>query len=288
MASPIDGSTLAYEFVTGVDENNYHVAVARLIKHSEVEVRCYSIKELKEPEIIYEWKDFDVKKRTPSAAGAIIGGLYGGLPGAIGGALLASSKTSDKAKTLVSLKVKLVSCENPSHEIDVPLFVAMSGWEYDDQKDYREKIKAELNSAVRFANNLKALFQAGTPNNDKNKISHGVTPATEKDLGVPPLKDEKIIFSMPCINRGLLYASLNCKVSLTNRRLVFWDKKNNKHSYEIAMDDLKKSKLSANKAINTDLIIETASGSTYKVALTEGELPWLIHKINTYINKAPG
>lgn len=284
MSSSLDSNTTNYECVTGLDENSYQIAVSHLKERKNVEIKIYSLKEIQEPDIKYNWEDFVVKKRNLSTPGATIGAIYGGLPGAIGGALLASSKSFSKNKTLRSLSVKLNLTENFSNGVDVPLFVAATpGWEFDDSDTYRKETKSKLDLAVRFANHLKSLFQNRTKNQDNENTVFDTKPATKELLGISPLKDEKIIFKMPCRNRkGLFYVSDKCSVILTDKRLVLRDRKKDKRSYTIAMTDLKKATFT--ESILKNLKIKTEKGAFTVEFNNEKDQSYATHKIKTYVN----
>jgi hypothetical protein len=93
--------------------------------------------------------------------------------------------------------------------------------------------------------------------------------ATPAQLGREPLPGEVVLFEDEAIRKFWFWSHGDCRVIITNKRLVFWDREKDKFSFEIPADQLRDARF--DKAFQTDLVIRLRDGSKYEIGLPRRE-----------------
>ena len=96
-------------------------------------------------------------------------------------------------------------------------------------------------------------------------------------LGREPLPHEVILLDKKAVRRFAMEVHFDCSVIITNKRLIFWDRDSEKHSFEISVDDLYHATFQ--EKFGTDLVIRLSDSKKYEIGLDAGQREKLLDYI---------
>jgi hypothetical protein len=89
--------------------------------------------------------------------------------------------------------------------------------------------------------------------------------ASASQLGREPLEDEVVHLDEKAVRRFLLWSHQDCRVIITNKRLIFWDKEKEKYSFEIPMDAMCDAEF--DERFTNELVIRLENGKKHEIGI---------------------
>lgn len=94
--------------------------------------------------------------------------------------------------------------------------------------------------------------------------------ATRQLIGREPNTGEVILCKAFAIRSFNLWAHMNCVAIITNNRVIFWDRNNDKYSFEIPIESLRTASISSEETFQKEnIVINFPDGKKYEICLND-------------------